>query len=72
MRETLLLLFLQMLGTFTPFFLFANELFHIFPYSLTLEGQYIIKNIVIVSAGIALGATVRGANLSYAKSLKNN
>jgi uncharacterized membrane protein YphA (DoxX/SURF4 family) len=63
MRETLLLLFLQMLGTFTPFFLFTNELFHVFPFSLTLEGQYIIKNLVIVSAGIALGATVRGGNL---------
>jgi hypothetical protein len=28
-----------------------------------LEGQYIIKNIVIVSAAIVLGATVRGGEL---------
>ncbi|MBN1769363.1 MAG: DUF417 family protein [Prolixibacteraceae bacterium] len=60
MRETLLLLFLQMIGTFTPLFIFPGEVFHVFPISLTLEGQYIIKNIVIVSAGIVLGATVRG------------
>jgi uncharacterized membrane protein YkgB len=64
MRETLLLLFLQMIGTFTPLFLFPAEVFHIFPYSLTIEGQYIVKNIVIVSAAIVLGATVRGGRLS--------
>ncbi|HSL86549.1 MAG TPA: DoxX family membrane protein, partial [Bacteroidales bacterium] len=39
MRATLLLLFLQMLGTFTPLFLFPSEVFHVFPVSLTLEGQ---------------------------------
>ena len=60
MRETLLLLYLQMVGTFTPVFLFPEEVFFIFPFGLTLEGQYIIKNIIIVSAGIVLGATVRG------------
>jgi len=49
-RETLLLLYLQMIGTFTPLFLFPSEVFHIFPVSFTLEGQYIVKNIVIVSA----------------------
>ena len=63
MRETLLLLFLQMIGTFTPLFLFTSETFHVFPISFTLEGQYIVKNIVLASAGIVLGATVRGARL---------
>lgn len=64
MRITLLLLFLQMIGTFTPLFLFTNELFMVFPISLTLEGQYILKNIVIVSAGIVLGSTIRINNIS--------
>lgn len=63
LRETLLLLFLQMLGTFTPLFLFPSEVFMVFPFSLSLEGQYIIKNLVVVSAGIVLGATVRGGRL---------
>ncbi len=63
MRETLLLLYLQMLGTFSPIFLFSGEVFHIFPISLTLEGQYIVKNIVIISAGIVLGSTVRGGRI---------
>ena len=55
MRETLILLFLQMAGTFMPVFLFPEEVFTQFPYAPTLEGQYIIKNIVIISAGIVLG-----------------
>lgn len=63
MRATLLLLFLQMLGTFTPLFLFPSEIFYVFPVSLTLEGQYIVKNITIISGAIVLGATVRGGRL---------
>jgi uncharacterized membrane protein YphA (DoxX/SURF4 family) len=60
MRGTLLLLFLQMLGTITPLLLFPSEAFVRFPYAPTLEGQYIIKNLVLISAGIVIGATVRG------------
>ncbi|MCF8233640.1 MAG: DoxX family protein [Bacteroidales bacterium] len=62
-RETLLLLYLQMIGTFLPVFFFPSEVFKIFPYSLTLEGQYIFKNLVVISSGIVLGATVRGGEL---------
>ncbi|PJF35820.1 MAG: hypothetical protein CUN49_08590 [Candidatus Thermofonsia Clade 1 bacterium] len=60
MRLTLLLLLFQMLGTVTPLFLFPSETFTHFPYAPTLEGQYIIKNIVLVAAGLVIGATVRG------------
>lgn len=63
MRETLALLFLQMIGTITPIFIFPGEVFTQIPYGLTLEGQYIIKNVVLISAGIALGATVRGGRV---------
>ena len=63
MRETLALLFLQMIGTITPIFIFPAEVFTQFPYGLTLEGQYIIKNVVLVSAAIALGSTVRGGRI---------
>lgn len=59
MRETLLLLFLQMAGTFAPIFLFTDEVFTRIPYAPTLEGQYIIKNIVLISAGIVLGGKLR-------------
>lgn len=63
LRETLLLLFLQMIGTFSPIFIFPDKVFTQFPYALTLEGQYIIKNLVIVGAGIVIGATVRGGRI---------
>ncbi|SMO54291.1 Uncharacterized membrane protein YkgB [Saccharicrinis carchari] len=59
MRETLLLLFLQMAGTFAPVFLFTDEVFTRVPYAPTLEGQYIIKNLVLISAGIVLGGKLR-------------
>jgi uncharacterized membrane protein YkgB len=59
MRVTLLLLFAQMVGTMSPVFLFPEEVFTRIPYAPTLEGQYIIKNLVIISAGLVMGATVR-------------
>jgi uncharacterized membrane protein YkgB len=63
MRATLALLFVQMLGTLMPLLFFPNELFTRVPYAPTLEGQYIIKNLVLVAAGIVIGATVRGGGL---------
>jgi uncharacterized membrane protein YphA (DoxX/SURF4 family) len=72
MRETLLLLVFQMLGTITPIFLFPDEVFTRIPYAPTLEGQYIIKNIIIVSAALVIGATVRGGRLvAEPKQVKN-
>jgi uncharacterized membrane protein YphA (DoxX/SURF4 family) len=63
MRATLLLLAVQMAGTLMPLVLFPNEVFTRIPYAPTLEGQYIIKNAVLISAAIVLGATVRGGRL---------
>lgn len=63
LRLTLLLLFLQMPGTLTPLFLFPGETFVRFPYAPTLEGQYIIKNLVLIGAGLVVGATVRGGRV---------
>ena len=60
LRATLFLLWLQMAGAITPLVLFPHDCFTRFPYVPTLEGQYIIKNIVLISAGIVIGATVRG------------
>lgn len=64
LRVTLLLLFLQMPGTLLPLVFFPNETFVAFPHSPTLEGQYIIKNLVLVCAAIVVGATVRGGRLT--------
>lgn len=64
LRITLALLALQMVGTFTPLVLFPDETFTIVPVAPTLEGQYIIKNLVIIAAAMVIGATVRGGRLS--------
>jgi uncharacterized membrane protein YphA (DoxX/SURF4 family) len=63
LRVTLLLLFTQMIGTMSPLFLFPTETFTRFPFVPTLEGQYIIKNLVLISAGLVVGATVRGGRI---------
>ena len=63
MRGVLLLLAVQMAGTFTPLLLFPNETWTVFPIAPTLEGQYIIKNIVLIGAAMVVGATVRGGRL---------
>ena len=60
LRATLLL---QMLGTFTPLVLFPVETFLRIPYAPTLEGQYIIKSIVLITTGLVIGATVRGGRV---------
>ena len=63
MRGILLLLAIQMLGTFTPLVLFPTETFTVWPFVPTLEGQYIIKNVVLIGAAMVVGATVRGGRL---------
>lgn len=64
MRLTILLLFLQMPGTISPVFLRPDLVFTQFPFGLTLEGQYIVKNLVLISAALVVGATVRGGGLT--------
>ena len=58
LKLILFLLFSQMLGTLTPLFLFPNETFACFPLVPTLEGQYIIKNLILISAGLVVGASL--------------
>lgn len=60
MRATLLLLWLQIAGTFQVFFLLPDVAFQggnpVLP---TLEGQYAVKNLVLITAGLVIGSTVR-------------
>ena len=58
-RVSIILLFIQMPGTFLPLVLFPEVCFTCFPYGLTLEGQYIVKNLIIISAALVVGSTVR-------------
>jgi uncharacterized membrane protein YkgB len=62
-RVALFLLFLQMPGTALPLVLLPDLCFTSVPFGLTLEGQYIIKNLVLISASIVVGGTVRGSRV---------
>lgn len=63
LRLTLVLLFLQMLGTLLPLAIFPHETFTRIPFVPSLEGQFIIKNLVIIGAAMIVGATVRGGRM---------
>lgn len=64
MRATILLLFLQMPGTLSPIVLAPSHVWETFPFGLTLAGQYMVKNLVLISAGLVIGSTVRGGGLA--------
>lgn len=59
MRITILLLFLQMPGTALPLVVLPEAVWTRFPYGLTLEGQYIVKNLVIIGSALVIGGQVR-------------
>ena len=63
MRLTRGLLIFQMAGALTPLALFPGEAFMVFPYAPTLEGQYILKNLVLIGAGLVIGSTLRGGQI---------
>lgn len=58
-RLGIFLLFLQLPGTFLPLVLLPGVVYVGFPYALTVEGQYIVKNLVIIGAALVIGGTVR-------------
>lgn len=53
-RIAILLAIVHMTFTFTPLFIFPEQMFINTPFQLTLVGQYIIKNIVILVALFSL------------------
>ena len=61
-RVAIALLALQMVGTFLPLVVLPDVAFQPgrVPYGPTVEGQYIIKNLLIISAALVVGGTVRG------------
>lgn len=54
MRAAFVLFLFHMMGTFTPLFILPELTFKISPLAPTMEGQYILKNIVFVAAGWAV------------------
>jgi uncharacterized membrane protein YkgB len=60
LRVILLLLFLQLAGTFLVLIILPEAAFQGGnPLFLTTEGEFVIKNLVLIAAGLAVGGTVR-------------
>lgn len=59
LRVTVALMYLQMLGAMSPLVLNPAAVFASPPAVLTLEGQYIVKNLVLLAAAIVIGAKAR-------------
>lgn len=57
-RVAIFLLSVQMPGTFLPLVFLPEVCFTVFPWGLTLEGQYIVKNLVIIGAALVIGSTI--------------
>lgn len=60
-RVAIALLALQMGGTFLPLVLLPEITFQQgrVPYAPTLEGQYIVKNLLVISAALVIGGALR-------------
>lgn len=67
LRITVLLLYAQMAGTLFPLLVFPAETFYLPPLVPTLEGQYIIKNIIIITAAMVILAVDQGRVISPKK-----
>lgn len=53
-KTTIVLTLIHMILTLTTVFLLPEQLFNQIPHQLTLFGQYVIKNLILIAALIAL------------------
>jgi hypothetical protein len=63
LRVTLLLFWLQLAGTFLVLVLLPDVAFQGGnPLLLTTEGEFVVKNLVLIASGLVVGGTVRRAD----------
>lgn len=58
LRVALLLLLIELPGTFLPLVVLPEICFHSIPFGLSLEGQYIVKNLFLIGAAFVIGSKV--------------
>ena len=58
LRVALILFFLHLPGTMLPLVLLPDLTFTQFPFSPTIEGQYVLKNLVLAAAGVVVAGTL--------------
>ncbi|MEA2155553.1 MAG: hypothetical protein QOE11_1693, partial [Solirubrobacteraceae bacterium] len=66
MRPAIYLLGVQLVGILSPLVLLTHRLFHGPHGAPTLEGQYVLKDVIFVGAALVLAATANGARLTDA------
>ena len=60
LRLTLLLLVIQLVGTFVTFLVLPGVTFREGnPLLLTVEGEFVVKNVVLIAAALVVGTTVK-------------
>ncbi len=59
---SLLLLLLELPGTFMPLLILPDVCFHTIPFGLTLDGQIIIKNLILISTALVIGSKTLNQN----------
>ncbi len=57
-RLALFLLLIELPGTFLPLVVLPEVCFRSVPFVLTLEGQYIVKNLFLIGAAFVIGSKV--------------
>ncbi|MCG8326879.1 MAG: hypothetical protein MI974_04290 [Chitinophagales bacterium] len=57
-RYAVLLIFIHLPGTFLPFLDYAESTYTDVAFELTLEGQYIVKNLLIAATAIMIGGSM--------------
>lgn len=73
LRVGVWLMLIQMIGAMSPIFLFFSELFPGPSHTPTLAAQYILKDIILVAAGMVIAATWSGARIMIEpKSLRHS
>jgi putative oxidoreductase len=67
LRGVIYLLAIELIGILAPVVLLGERLFSGPHNAPTLQGQYVLKDVIIVAAVLVLAATVRGGRLTTAK-----
>lgn len=65
LRSALYLLVVQLLGILSPLVLLPERLFSGPFHAPTLEGQYVLKDIVLVAAAMVIATSFRGARIRF-------
>lgn len=64
MRPAIYLLSIELVGILSPLILLPSRMFSGPHHAPTLEGQYVLKDIIVVAATLVLATTLRGAKLT--------